>query len=98
MDSLKNGIVFHSMSQENVSCCGLVTIIEPRHEKTCFMHMRKQSRRSVAQLIRPYFHYTNSTIPLLLKSEISSLKPSSVVVQTVFFCWTFSDTPEDRFS
>ena len=27
------------------------------------------------------FHYTDSTIPLLSKSEISSLKPSSVAVQ-----------------
>ena len=31
-----------------------------RREKTGFLHMRKQRRRSA-----PLFHYTNSTIPLL---------------------------------
>ena len=30
---------------------------------------------------RLYFRYTDSTIPLLPKSEISSLKPSSLAVQ-----------------
>ena len=30
---------------------------------------------------RPCFRYTDSTIPLLPRSEISSLKPSSVDVQ-----------------
>ena len=42
------------------------------------------------------FRYTDSTIPLLLKSKISSLQPSSVAVQP-----GLSDlvgNPEDRFS
>ena len=43
------------------------------------------------------FRYTDSTIPLLLKSEISSLKPSSVAVQPGL-CRTWSGNPEDRFS
>ena len=33
------------------------------------------------------FRYIDSTIPLLFKSEISSLKPSSVAVQPGL-CWT----------
>ena len=44
---------------------------EPRHEETGFLHMRKQRRRSANQ--RLCFRYIDSTIPLLSKSEISSL-------------------------
>ena len=40
--------------------------------------------------------YTDSTIPLLPKSEISSLQPSSVVVQPSF-CGTWSETPKIGF-
>ena len=36
---------------------------------------------------RLWFRYTDSTIPLLLKSKISSLQPSSVAVQPGL-CWT----------
>ena len=42
-------------------------------------------------------HYTGSSIHLLLISEISSLLPSSVAVQSGL-CRTWSETPEDRFS
>ena len=42
------------------------------------------------------FRYTDSTIPLLSKSEISSLKASSVVVQPGL-CQTWSDTPKTNF-
>ena len=42
------------------------------------------------------FHYTDSTIPLLPKSEISSLQPSSVVVQPSL-CRTRSETLKTRF-
>ena len=42
------------------------------------------------------FRYTDSTIPLLPKSQISSLQPSSVAVQPGL-CRTWSETP-DRFS
>ena len=38
----------------------------------------------------PYFRYTHSAIPLLSKSEISSLKPSSVTVQSGL-CRTWSE-------
>ena len=37
------------------------------------------------------FHYTDSTIPLLFKSEISSFQPSSVAVQPGL-CRTGSET------
>ena len=42
------------------------------------------------------FRYTDSTIPLLFKSEISSLWPSSVAVQPGFVGLVVN--PEDRFS
>ena len=44
---------------------------EPRYEKTGFLLMQKQRRRSAYQ--RLCFRYTDSTIPLLPKSEISSI-------------------------
>ena len=51
-----------------------VTIIEPRREKTGFLHMRKQRRRSASRYReadqRLCFRYTDSTIPVLPKSEI----------------------------
>ena len=42
------------------------------------------------------FRYTDSTIPLLPKSKISSLYPSSVVVQPGL-CGTWSETPKTGF-
>ena len=42
------------------------------------------------------FRYTDSTIPLLLKSEISSLLSSSVTVQPGL-CRTWSETPKTGF-
>ena len=42
------------------------------------------------------FRYTDSTIPLLPKSEISSLLPSSVTVQPGL-CQTWSETPKTDF-
>ena len=42
------------------------------------------------------FRYTDSTIPLLPKYEISSLYPSSVAVQAGL-CRTWSETPETGF-
>ena len=42
------------------------------------------------------FRYTDSTIPLLSKSEISRLYPSSVAVQPGL-CWTGSETPKTCF-
>ena len=50
------------------------------------------------QLISAFgFHYTDSTIPLLPRFKISSLQPSSVVVQTGL-CRIWSETPETGFS
>ena len=42
------------------------------------------------------FHHLDSTIPLLSKSEISSLQPSSVAVQPGL-CRTWSETPKTGF-
>ena len=42
------------------------------------------------------FGYIDSTIPLLPKSEISSLQPSSVVVEPGL-CRTWSETPKTGF-
>ena len=42
------------------------------------------------------FHYTDSTIPLLSKSKISSLKPYSVIAQPGL-CQTLSETPKTGF-
>ena len=42
------------------------------------------------------FHYTDSKIPLLPKSEISSLKLSSVAAQPDL-CGTWSETPKTGF-
>ena len=52
---------------------GFQVTIEPRHETTGFLHMRKQRRRSASRYQRLCFRYTDSTLPLLPKSEISSL-------------------------
>ena len=43
---------------------------EPRREKTGFLHVRKQRRETDQRLC---FRLTDGTIPLLSKSEISSL-------------------------
>ena len=42
------------------------------------------------------FRYTDSTIPLLLKSEISGFLPYSVTVQADL-CQTWSETPKTGF-
>ena len=46
---------------------------EPCHEKTSLLHMRKQRRSHGEADQRLCFRYTDGTIPLLPKSEISSL-------------------------
>ena len=61
--------------------------------------MQKQRHRSAYCEAdqRLCLRYTDSTIPLLLKSKISSFKPFSVAVQTDL-CRTWSETPKTRFS
>ena len=46
--------------------------------------------------LRLCFRYTDSTIPLLHRSKITSLKPSSVAVHTGL-CWTWSETRKTCF-
>ena len=64
-----------------------------------FLHMRKQGAGQLCGNCKAdkhlYFHYTDSPIPLLAKSEISSFKPS-VTVQ-VGLCQTSSETPKTGF-
>ena len=55
-----------------------------------------QLRSNCAADQRLCFRYTDSTIPLLPKSEFSSLTPSSVVVQPGL-CRTLSETPKTGF-
>ena len=56
----------------------------------------EELRSNCVVLQRFYFRYIGSTIPLLPKSEISSLYPSSVAVQLVL-CPTCFETPKTGF-
>ena len=61
--------------------------------------MRKQRCRSAANYAADQplcFCYIDYTNPLLHKSEISSLLPSSVALQPGL-CWTWSETPQTDF-
>ena len=73
-------------------------IYEPHYEKIGFLHIENkeadQLRSNRDQ--RLCFRYTDSTIPLLPKSEISSLSPSSVTVQPGL-CRTWSETLKTGF-
>ena len=73
---------------------------EPLHEKTNILHMRNkdadQLRGNREADQRLCFRYTDSTISLLPKCEISSLQPSSVVMQPGL-CGTWSETPKTGF-
>ena len=75
-------------------------IIEPRYEKPVFCICEDKDadqlcgNRTADQCL--CFHYTDSAIPLLAKSEISCLLLSSVVVQAGL-CQTWSETPKTGF-
>ena len=60
---------------------------EPPHGKTNNLHRQKQSREADQRLC---FRFTDSTIPLLFKSELSSFWPASVTVQGGL-CWKWSE-------
>ena len=61
--------------------CFRKKIYEPPHAKTNNLHRRKQ-RRSFCEADQCLcFRYSDSRIPLLSKSKISSLSPSSLTVQ-----------------
>ena len=62
----------------------MLYLFEPSHGKTNNPLWRKQRHRSASHCEaeqRLCFHYTDSTIPRLYKTKISSLQPSSVTVQ-----------------
>ena len=78
------GISYYVFNYSYVSLSGLITsvgeekesIFEPRYEKTGYLQMRKQRRRSAAHWAadqRLCCRYMDSTIPPLSKSESSSL-------------------------
>ena len=76
-------------------------IYEPRHEKTGFLHIcenkgadQLRGNRDADQ--RLCFCEMDSTMPLLLKSEITRLQPPSVAVQPVL-CLTMSEIPKTGF-
>ena len=58
-------------------------LLEPGHEKTGILHMQFKQRCRTACTVdqRLCFHYLDSTTPLLPKSEILSIQPSSVAEQ-----------------
>ena len=81
--------------------CFILTY-EPPHGKTNNLPRRKQTiclGENKGQILRSYceadqhlcFRYSDSTVPLLLKSEISSLELFSVTVQ-VSLCRTWWET------
>ena len=73
---------------------------EPRHEKTSFCICKNkdadQLRGNREADQRLCFRYTDSTISLLSKYEISSPQPSCVVVEPGL-CGTWSETPKTGF-
>ena len=73
---------------------------EPRHKKTGFCLCENKDADQLCGNPEAdqglCFRYTDSTIPLLPKSKISSLYPSSVAVQSV--CVGPGRKPQDRFS
>ena len=75
-------------------------LFEPNHEKTCLFtgenKCADQLRGKPAADRRLCFQYIDTTITLLPKSEISSLLPSSVIVQSSL-CDVVGN-PEDRYS
>ena len=76
-------------------------LYEPRHENPLFCICENkgadQLRINRAANQRLYFRYIDRKIPLLPKSEISSLWPSSEAVQPGL-CRTLVGNPEARFS
>ena len=77
-----------------------ILLYEPHREKTGFCKCdnkdadQLRGNREADQ--RLCFRYMDSTIPLLSKSEISSLNPPSATVQPGL-CGTWSETPKTGF-
>ena len=71
---------------------------EPHHKKTCICGNKDADklRGNRAADQRLCFRYTDSTIPILSKSKVSKLLPSSVAVQPSL-CRTWSETQKTGF-
>ena len=85
-----------------MSGAGSVLTSEPRYEKTVFCICENKdadqlrSNRIADQRLCFRYMVSTCTIPLLPKSEISSMKPSSLTVQPGL-CQTWSETPKTGF-
>ena len=94
-------LIRHSNSKQN-TCSNILTnikirIYEPRYENRLFAYAKTKTQISFAVTAKLLsFRYMDSTIPLLPKSEISSLYPSSVAVRPGL-CGTWSETPKTIF-
>ena len=78
----------------------IVNLYEPRCEKTGFLHICENKDADQLHGDREAdeclcFRYTDSTIPLLPKTEISSLYAS--VIAQPHFCRAWSETPKTGF-
>ena len=82
-EKLLTGMLNHKTRQKK--------IFEPCHEKNRFLPMRKQWCRNCTADQRLCFCYMDSTVPLFLKSKISSFYPAFVTVQAGL-CQTLSET------
>ena len=69
-------------------------LYEQLHEKICIMRKQPRGNRATDQWL--CFRYKHSVTPLLSYSEISSLYPSSVVVQPGV-CVIWSETTKTGF-
>ena len=71
-------------------------IFEPRHEKTCFCHMRT-TKAQISLKGADHLCCLDGIIPLVSISKISSLYLASVAAQAGL-CLTWSETPRTGFS
>ena len=78
-----------------------LSIYEPRCEKTGFLHMRKQRRRSgfpvTAKLISAFVFATQTVQSLYFLNTKSQASSHLLVTVQPGVCWTWSET-RDRFS
>ena len=71
--------------------------LESRHEKNLlFAYPKTKTQISCAADQCLCFRYTDSTIPMLSKTEISNLRPSLVALQPSL-CRAWSETPKAGF-
>ena len=92
-------LVVHCIFQG--TCCGthihdLGRVMRKSALCICENKVADQQRGNCAADQHHCFRYIDSTVSLLPKSELSSLEPSSVVVQRSL-CWNWSETMKTGF-